>query len=128
MTNPLATTLTKPKQLVLVNQTKTQLEEKIESITAGALPPYLKSMFSDLASANLQNAQILYNFLLTGQIEELRETRLRHNVFHIHILIYKELISKSIDLSLEIQSSNPINNFSVICVHFRGDIKNVVFS
>jgi hypothetical protein len=64
----LATTLTKPQ--VVVNQTKAQLEENIESITEDALPPYLKSMFSNLASANLQNAQILYNFLLTGHTEQ----------------------------------------------------------
>lgn len=39
-------TLTKPQ--VPVNQTKAQLAEKIDSITEGAMPPYLKSMFSDL--------------------------------------------------------------------------------
>lgn len=50
----MATTLTKPQ--VVINQAKAQLEENIESITEGSLPPYLKSMLSDLASANLQNA------------------------------------------------------------------------
>jgi hypothetical protein len=80
----LATTLTRPK--VLVNQTKTQLEEKIESITEGALPLYLKSMFSDLASANLQNAQILYNFLLTGHIEQ--NLALKTSLNHMQILCY----------------------------------------
>ena len=80
----MATTLTKPQ--VLVNQTKIQLEEKIESITEGALPPYLKSMFSDLASANLQNAQILYNFLLIGHLEQ--NLALRTSLNHMQILCY----------------------------------------
>jgi hypothetical protein len=35
----LATTLTRPQ--VPVNLTKSQLEEKIETITEGVLPPYL---------------------------------------------------------------------------------------
>ena len=55
----MATTLTKPQ--VVINQAKAQLEENIESITEGSLPPYLKSMFSDLASANLQNARYFTN-------------------------------------------------------------------
>lgn len=70
----------------VVNQTKAQIEENIESITEGALPPYLKSMFSDLASANLQNAQILYNFLLTGHIKQ--NLALRTSLNHMQILCY----------------------------------------
>jgi hypothetical protein len=65
---------------------KHKLQEKIESITEGALPLYLKSMFSDLASANLQNAQILYNFLLTGHIEQ--NLALRTSLNHMQILCY----------------------------------------
>jgi hypothetical protein len=68
------------------NQTKTQLEEKIESITEGALRPHLKSMFSDLASANLQNAQILCNFLLIGHIEQ--NLALKTSLNHMQILCY----------------------------------------
>ncbi len=80
----MATTLTKPQ--VVVNQTKAQLEENIESITEDALPPYLKSMFSNLASANLQNAQSTLQFLLTGHIEQ--NLALRTSLNHMQILCY----------------------------------------
>jgi hypothetical protein len=80
----LTITLIKPQ--VPVNQTQAQLGEKIDSITEGTMPPYLKSMFRDLASANLQNAQILCNFLSTGRIEG--NLALITSMNHMQILCY----------------------------------------
>jgi hypothetical protein len=52
----LATTLTKPQ--VVINQTKAQLEENIESITEGALPPYLKSMLQNIKETLNRNIKL----------------------------------------------------------------------
>lgn len=44
------------------------LEKNIESIMSGSLP-YSKSIFKQMLSANPQNANTLYNFLLAEQNE-----------------------------------------------------------
>lgn len=45
------------------------LEEKIDSLTAGALP-YYSHIFKQLASANVQNASMLSEYLSTEIVEE----------------------------------------------------------
>jgi hypothetical protein len=99
----LATTLTKPQ--VVVNQTKAQLEENIESITEDALPPYLRSMFSNLASANLQNAQILYNFLLTGHIEQ--NLALRTSLNHMLLMRGNQFINQDVYEQTQAHAGKP---------------------
>ena len=54
------------------------IEEKIDILTAGALP-YYNSIFKQLALANPQNADILYEFVTTEHNE--------HNVKLTHIKI-----------------------------------------
>jgi predicted component of type VI protein secretion system len=58
--NNLAVTVEK-KELIL------ELEKKIYSITKGASTSAYSNYFKNMASANIQNANILYDFLITEQ-------------------------------------------------------------
>ena len=59
------------------------LEKNIESIISGSLP-YYKSIFKQMLSANSQNANTLYNFLLTEQNET--NVKLGTKTTHIKII------------------------------------------
>src|SRR6478609_12134828 len=62
---------------------KELLERDIESIITGSLP-YYKSIFKQILSANPNNANILYNFLLAEQNE--RNVKLSTKTTHIKII------------------------------------------
>lgn len=60
-----------------------KLEKNIESIISGSLP-YYKSIFKQTLLANPQNANTLYNFLLTEQNE--KNVKLSTKTTHIKII------------------------------------------
>src|SRR6478672_9230545 len=62
---------------------KELLERDIKSIITGSLP-YYKSIFKQILSANTNNANILYNFLLAEQNE--RNVKLSTKTTHIKIV------------------------------------------
>jgi hypothetical protein len=67
------------------NKIRSDLEEKIDSLTAGALP-YFRCIFKQLALVNPQNADILSEFLTAEHTEH--NIKLTTRLAHIKIICW----------------------------------------